>query len=66
MADVIVLQFKKYRDDLSNKVCIEAKAIDSITDLPLVSLPLVEMADWLKSRGYRWRAGSNGEWAKST
>lgn len=64
MSDVVVLQFKAYRDDVTLEKRVEARAVDPETDLPVASLPLVEMADWLRHRGYVWRVGSSGQWVK--
>ena len=59
---VIVLRFATFEDDTTLEKRVEAKALDYETGLPIASLPLKEMSDWLIEHGYRHRQGSSGIW----
>jgi hypothetical protein len=64
MNRAIVLAFQTYEEPLTLKKRLEVKAIDVRTDVPLISLPINEMAAWLRTQGYRWLAGSSGVWER--
>lgn len=64
MTDTVVIRFKTYEEPLTLAKKLEVKAIDPETDIPVASLPLTEMAAWLKAQGYQWRAGSSGVWSR--
>lgn len=65
LPSAVILRFETYREELTYEKRLEAKAIDPATELPVVSLPLTEMAAWLKEQGYRWLSGSSGIWERS-
>lgn len=64
MTQAVVLSFKTYEEPLTLAKRLEVKAIDVETDTPIASLPLTEMASWLRTQGYRWLSGSSGVWER--
>ena len=65
MSDAVILRFKTFRCDLTNAVLCEVKAVDTVSGLPLASLPVKQMAEWLQQNGYSWRFGSQGLWERA-
>jgi hypothetical protein len=65
MTQAVVLTFKTYEEPLTLAKRLEVKAIDVQTDVPVASLPLTEMAVWLRNQGYRWLSGSSGIWERA-
>ncbi len=65
MTQAVVLSFKTYEEPLTLAKRVEVKAIDVRTEVPVASLPLVEMASWLRQQGYRWLSGSSGIWERA-
>ena len=66
MTQAVVLSFETYEEPLTLAKRLEVKAVDVETDMPIASLPLSEMAGWLRTQGYRWLSGSSGIWERQT
>ncbi|MGE5540231.1 MAG: hypothetical protein ACM30I_16565 [Gemmatimonas sp.] len=65
MPEAVVLSFNTYREPDTFHPRVEVKAIDVATAQPVVELSLGEMAQWLKSQGFRWSTGSSGVWERA-
>jgi hypothetical protein len=65
MTQAVVLTFKTYEEPLTLAKRLEVKAIDIETEFPVVSLPLTEMAAWLRTEGFQWLSGSSGIWERA-
>jgi hypothetical protein len=65
MPQAVVLAFKTYEEPLTLAKRVEVKALDVNTEEPIASLPLAEMAAWLRQQGYKWSTGSSGVWEKA-
>lgn len=61
---VLHITFATCEDTLTLAPTVEAKAIDLDTYEPVASLPVKQMADWLRVHGYRHRPGSSGFWER--
>lgn len=67
---VLALRYAVVRNDRARLAdepeaeCV-AQAVDLETQNCLASLPLPQMAAWLKANGYVWRTGSSGVWEKA-
>ena len=58
----VVIRFGTFEDELTLERRVEVRALDPGTGLPVASLPLREMSDWLVKHGFRHRQGSSGIW----
>lgn len=65
-ASCLILKFRSYEDPETFDRRVEASAIDADTANTVASLPLIDMAEWLRESGYKWRFGSSGVWEKAS
>ena len=65
MTQAVVLTFRTYEEPLTLAKRLEVEAVDVRTDVSLASLPLTEMAIWLRKQGFHWLLGSSGIWERA-
>lgn len=65
MTSTVVIAFKSFRDEDTGQRCLEAKAIDPETHLPVVSMSLQMLAAWLRLNRYRYVTGTSGVWQRA-
>lgn len=61
----IRLHFVTDHDRETGHKIAEARADDALTSETVAQLPFRDMAEWLRSGGFRYVTGSNAVWSKA-